>query len=463
MANNPNLVPKVPYGCVLFDDEEGKIGWACNSLGELQRISSIGTLSNTHIWISNLNYEEMYRAGYQHHAKIKQQAFLGRPLAEILRCYGLINPISNFFTKEAQLKEVKGKELTIHLAKIVNRVASLSETFFGLKTDAAGAGHTLPKMFGHQFSQKSYVEQGVKNRLDNATQRTTRTGELTSKEQDKLVKLYISGRQHLLTLMKKLLLPAPKTEWQLIKNCHSITDITSEYPCALIRIDLSGMPEIWQNILNFGTAHGGAGRKLWVTTLDLIFLQESVIDDGIIKIIEVYAPQSYFQARNLLKNADTNTSWTTIKGGDISTSFSIAATAFWLGLTNPPITSNPLHAATYTPFVHSVDRVLCLGVVLKLKKFAGSFDKTIKITQFGRGSIEIVDNDYSAEEWLAIARAGELEAPVLYDPAMRKLTSEIDKEDELDVCRAIHLLGGADGVLAADEKSFSQMISQIKK
>ena len=94
----------------------------------------------------------------------------------------------------------------------------LSETFFGLKTDSAGVGHTLPKMFGHQFSQKSYVTQGVKNRLENATQRTTRTGELTSKEQDKLVKLYISGRQHLLTLMKKLLLPAPKTEWNLIKN-----------------------------------------------------------------------------------------------------------------------------------------------------------------------------------------------------------------------------------------------------
>ena len=369
------------YGCVNFDDvRHHNAGWASIAGQTAYRIASTKDLQSDVSWLTNLDYDMSYKAGFAVHAGFRRSDYLSEYFikADNKALVGQGFESARFdFSKMLDVDSNNGALLTQRSAVIFDRLMRLSNRWLNLQDLPL---YTLANGFRERLIGHDAVLPGsIVTALTDATASfvwTERNDD--SDKNNQLLTLILPRVTH---GVKCATLQEPKGDWVPLSlpstNEQDIDEWVSNHNGYLVvQMAIDNMNEEANRLINFGS---GRSARQWITGIELSELNKR----GKVTLKKAYRPTTLepLQALEPLLAMQDDVH-------DLSFSTGLFWQNIWTGLCakkTPPahILKTNKSINSLAPFIRATDRNACFLAALTLQK------KGLQVVSYGKGRITI--------------------------------------------------------------------------
>lgn len=380
------------FGCVLFDDPyEHSSGYASMSVDERPaRIAGTEHLSSECLWLTNLDYGMTKASGFGGHTRFRRTDYFGGKIdntAEMLglRAEGILGNYPQVLDYVRSIKvgdTVSTGDLISIKSKLISitfeRICRLSRAVFGINT-------LNNEKFSHSFRQVAFqfdplLEKQVATAVTDATVYSVlveRNAVLVGDNETK-VKVFLPPIEHAINMLS---IPVPSGEWKhYVRKRDVLKAVTETEQPFLAKVVLTDILPQFNRLLNFGSGGGKGRQRLWVSSIELGYLKHMANVD----IREVYVCE-YALTYDWIEEASVILSDLKNKL-DLSVSAGLVAKAIWTGFASkrtPRGGDRALYVNPVAPFVHSLDRQICLMSAMELSSMGH------EVSSYGMGEISV--------------------------------------------------------------------------
>ena len=388
------------FGCVIFDDvNEPSSGWASKKGRFAKRIRTIGDLDSDVVWVSNLNWQQLFQNNLHRNPKIKRENFFRLEMLQLASELGL------------KPSEQPKKAVEV-MSEIFDRTMMFSENYYGRLPIRDSLKNTIDSyFFNDEVKELMRMPESIRNFMEQAF--LAYQGCFGKKPENAIIAKFRYSRSNYADNLLKF--PYPVGDWTLYKGkiptnqgeqdyCDKgpvyafLAELCDSQP-ALCEITVNSVHVEYADLLDFGN---GSEKRNWVPIHEAAHL--AAFSNVIIKRILV--AESY----QSLEFIDRYTPPHSGVCGDISASLGIIAENHWVTLAskrmmkygNTKISVTPPRAVWYRAW----DRMISMKAAVIFKRYG------FHVYSYGLGGVNLAIEKDQIGEALVLAEKLEMTAPM---------------------------------------------------